>query len=318
MSGIAIERYSPALASEWDRFVASARNGSFLFMRPFMDYHSDRFIDHSLVARKGSRIIALLPANIAPDGKVLHSHQGLTYGGWILPPRHVDCSGVLDLFDCWITGCREEGIEAIDYKPLPYIYADMPAGEDIYALWRHGAVMTSCNISTTIRCDANPGFNEMKRRQLVKASRLCAEYEEVVTPQGYAEFHAMLIDCLAVRHEAAPVHSLEELLLLASRFPDNIKLYAVRLGGEMQAGVLLFISPQVTHCQYIASTEEGRRLNLLTPLIHRLISGCSSRYFDFGTSNEDSGLILNRGLYAQKAALGGSGVPYQEFSIKIS
>ena len=41
---------------EWDNFVASAKNSTFLHMRPYMDYHSDRFNDYSLVAMKGGKI----------------------------------------------------------------------------------------------------------------------------------------------------------------------------------------------------------------------------------------------------------------------
>lgn len=39
------------------------------------------------------------------------------------------------------------------------------------------------------------------------------------------------------------------------------------------------------------------------------------RYFDFGTSNESHGLLLNEGLYRQKSSLGGSGVAYTRYVI---
>lgn len=48
-----------------------------------MEYHSDRFNDHSLMFFDDSqKLLAILPANHA-DGK-LHSHQGLTFGGIII------------------------------------------------------------------------------------------------------------------------------------------------------------------------------------------------------------------------------------------
>ena len=44
-----IKRYTPELAKEWNQFVAESKNGTFLFDRNYMDYHSDRFNDHSLM-----------------------------------------------------------------------------------------------------------------------------------------------------------------------------------------------------------------------------------------------------------------------------
>ena len=82
---------------EWNEFVGRSRNGTFLLDRRYMDYHADRFTDCSWLAMKGNRIMAMLPANISADG-VLHSHGGLTYGGWILPPAHLDGAGLLEIF----------------------------------------------------------------------------------------------------------------------------------------------------------------------------------------------------------------------------
>ena len=44
-----IRRYTPEKADEWNRFVAQSKNGTFLFDRRYMDYHADRFQDHSLM-----------------------------------------------------------------------------------------------------------------------------------------------------------------------------------------------------------------------------------------------------------------------------
>jgi hypothetical protein len=74
-----ILRYSPEHASDWDAFVDNSRNGTFLFRRGYMDYHADRFADHSLMAVSSGKLMAVLPANEAEG--TLWSHQGLTYGG---------------------------------------------------------------------------------------------------------------------------------------------------------------------------------------------------------------------------------------------
>ena len=59
-----IRRYTASDKEAWNRFVADSKNGTFLFDRNYMDYHSDRFADFSLlVADAADRLIGLLPAN---------------------------------------------------------------------------------------------------------------------------------------------------------------------------------------------------------------------------------------------------------------
>ena len=90
---IEIQQYIPALRPEWDCFIANSRNGTFLFFRNYMDYHSDRFIDNSLLFRYKGKLIAVLPAN--REGDVLWSHQGLTYGGLVLSSKYMHYSGIM-------------------------------------------------------------------------------------------------------------------------------------------------------------------------------------------------------------------------------
>lgn len=44
-----VKRYTPEDKSIWDKYVDKARNATFLFHRDYMDYHADRFRDHSLL-----------------------------------------------------------------------------------------------------------------------------------------------------------------------------------------------------------------------------------------------------------------------------
>lgn len=311
------------MAAEWNDFVAASRNATFLFDRRYMDYHADRFSDCSMIACKGGRKVAMLPANITDDG-VLHSHGGLTYGGWILSRKHADAPTMLELWLNWLDKCRAMGIKAIDYKPMPHIYAMQPSDEDIYALWRSGAELCECNISTAIRLAANPGLNDRRRRFLRKASALDFKIFKAEDNRLYDEFYEVLATCLAERHGTVPVHSLEELRLLHQRFPDNIRLWVLTHEGRTEAGVLLYISARAAHAQYIATTSFARDNNLLTPLFTRLIDeaqagtfGPDVEYFDFGTSNEEHGWYLNETLYRQKVSFGATAVAYTRYLLKL-
>lgn len=316
-SNIEIVRYCDDLKGEWDKFVSSSRNSSFIFMRDYMDYHADRFRDCSWVIRKKGSIKALLPANITDDG-VLHSHQGLTYGGWILPMSHVDGEDLLDYFvlvsDVW----RGMGINMLDYKPMPHIYALRPSQEDIYSLFRLGAVITEVNLSMSIDYSSPGVYNKLRRRTLQKTTHLRGKVVEMRDPEMMME---VLVECLAERHDAKPVHTLEEMRMLKSRFPGQIRFFGIPSEKKpgMAAAVCVYDTGVVAHVQYIATTEEGRLNNLLTPLFTVLIQDVFSerRYFDFGTSNENNGQILNAGLLRQKASFGASGVACMRYSFKL-
>ena len=86
---IEIHRYTAAYHRDWNDFVSESSNGTFLFLREYMEYHADRFTDYSLLVYDGNKLLALLPAN--RSGDVLYSHAGLTYGGAGSRNHAVDC-----------------------------------------------------------------------------------------------------------------------------------------------------------------------------------------------------------------------------------
>lgn len=305
------------MSAQWDAFVAESRNATFLFKRGYMDYHSHRFTDCSLMAYRRGKLAALLPANVI--GTALHSHQGLTYGGWCLPQSGIDGSEYKDLWETWLGWCADNGISEIIYKPLPYIYQTMPSQEELYMLSLHGTPLPF-NLASTVDLGHNPGFNKLQRRHLSHSPQN-TDYRLITAgnTEGIEEFHKMLQECLATRHDASPVHSREELTLLMERFPDNIQIAGAYTEERMQAGICLFLTPMCMHCQYIATTAVGREQNLLPGLVKRVMEASKEagiRYLDFGTSNEEGGRILNAGLNRQKTAMGGSGVAYQRWIIK--
>lgn len=310
------EPYTPDFSRQWDEFVRVSRNGTFLFQRDYMDYHSDRFRDASLVALRGGRPLALLPACLLPDG-TLSTHAGLTYGGWILPPSHLDGAALLELFGLWTDYCRNMGYKAIDYKPLPHIYSRAPSQEDLYALWRCGFSLTAVNLSSAIDLRLPWKFNMSKRQQLKKALRQDISIRET---HDFASFWEILRDCLRERHDATPVHTLAEIRRLAQIFPDNIRLFTLSDSEGVQAGVCIYDTGIVAHSQYGATTPKARRDYYLTALYHHLLTEvfADHAYFDFGTSNEQDGRFLNSGLLNQKFSMGGTGVAYERYTLTLS
>jgi len=60
---LSVSRYDDSMYESWNAFLSDTKNGLFMFNRAYMDYHSDRFKDHSLIFYLDGDIIALFPAN---------------------------------------------------------------------------------------------------------------------------------------------------------------------------------------------------------------------------------------------------------------
>ncbi|MBD5174376.1 MAG: GNAT family N-acetyltransferase [Bacteroidales bacterium] len=312
---IELKRYTPTLAEDWDGLVRASRNGTFLHLRPYMDYHSHRFEDCSLMAydAKG-RLIAVLPAHRA--GSALASHRGLTYGGWIMADR-ADMEAMVEVWAQLMDFARSEGFTEIVYRPVPHIFHRYPAEEDIYALWRSGGVLDAVQISSVVDLAVPLGF-DMAGRQAVRKAE--AHGIKIGESDDFEGFWQVLSDNLMATHGAVPVHSLAEIRLLKSRFPDNIRLYTATLADEILAGVVMYYTDVAAHSQYASASPQGKKLRAMPALYHRIMQDAcdaGTRYFDFGTSCEDGGHYLNLGLIRQKCGFGGRGIAFNSYKISL-
>jgi len=111
---VEVVKYSPENKIKWDSFVSKSKNGVFLFKRDYMEYHSDRFRDHSLLFFKNRELVGLLPANIRGDE--LHSHEGLTFGG-VISSIDMTAPLMLELFESLIIIARRIVFKKFSIKP---------------------------------------------------------------------------------------------------------------------------------------------------------------------------------------------------------
>lgn len=305
-----IVRYSAAKADEWNQFVAQSKNGTFLFDRRFMDYHSDRFRDHSLMVYRDSRLYALLPAN--EKNGVLVSHGGLTYGGLIMS-RQCSAKGVLDVFTTMNSYLQQHRFHRVVYKAIPWIYHQLPAEEDLFALTSVcSARLIIRDISSVIVANHRMKFTESRRSGLRKAQHTgltIAESDDIDA------FWKILNDNLTARYDVHPVHSADELCLLHSRFPDRIRLWMAYRGQTPVGGTLLFLTPQVLHTQYISATPEGKTIGAIDLLFDHIINKAYADYpyIDFGKSTASDSAELNEQLIFQKEGFGARAVCYDTY-----
>ena len=62
---ITINKYESRELNEWDEFIDASNNGTIFQKQNFITYHIDRkFVDHSLIIKNNSNILAVFPAAI--------------------------------------------------------------------------------------------------------------------------------------------------------------------------------------------------------------------------------------------------------------
>lgn len=310
-----IVKYSDEYMEVWDSFVRSTKNFHFFFLREYMNYHADRFEDHSLlVFDDNGKLAAVLPANSV--GSVLWSHQGLTFGGFLVDDK-IKAETMLIIFNELRVYLKGINFEAVIYKAIPYIYHEKPAEEDRFALFRESANLIRCDITSTINLKASINYSKLRKRSINRAKR---ENVEVTESTDFSTFWGLLSSVLESRHSVRPVHSLQEIISLVDLFPKNIRLFVAKKDAEVIAGTLIYENKDIVHTQYLATSDLGREIGGLDFLLDHLIKNIfmDKIYFDFGISTEDHGRILNHGLISQKEGFGARAVAQDTYEIALT
>lgn len=316
-----IVAYRNELKEEWDAFVRSSRNGTFLLERSFMDYHADRFVDCSLLVYEDSSLRGVFGATWDEGSRTVTSHGGLTYGGLIYDSEAttVEVLNMLQGIFTWYIDYLSA--DRVVYKTIPYIYSSCPAEEDRYAIFRAGGRLLSRSISSVVEMSSGIGMRKLRMRGAKRAidNGMFIDRMSESDWDSLQDYWELLTKVLRERHNVAPVHTFDEMRLLISRFPQNIKLFMVREEKEVVAGCIVFITEQVAHIQYIAAGDRGRECGALDLLFRHLINESfrALRYLDFGISTEAGGSWLNEGLIFQKEGFGARGVCYDTYEIPL-
>ena len=133
-------------------------------------------------------------------------------------------------------------------------------------------------------------------------------------------WNEVLVPRLKEKHNAKPVHNLEEITLLKSRFPNKIRQFNIYLNDKIVAGITLFDKGDVVKSQYGATTLHGERTRALEYLFLHLIyhyEDLGKTYFSMGTVREDNELGYNPGLLKQKEELGCTSYYQNFFKLKL-
>lgn len=301
MKNYQVRLYQPQDSSIWNTFISVAKNATFLFDRNFMDYHSDRFQDYSLMVFDGEKLVAVLPANRVDD--TVFSHQGLTYGGLVLSNK-AKLSAVIAIFKSILQFLHENAIEKLIVKSIPTIYSDYFSEELEYCLFIVQAKLTRRDALSVLDL-AKKNAIDSNRMEGVKRG---IKNELVVKEESSFDlfWNTILVPNLAQKHNAKPVHTLAEITKLKHLFPNNIRQFNVYKNEELLGGTTVFVNKKVVHSQYISGNETKNVSGSLDYLHHHLIKEVFKDYHfhDFGICNEYDGRMINKGLLFWKESFG--------------
>jgi len=277
-----------------------------------MDYHSHRFQDFSLMVYKNDKLIALLPANVVDN--VVYSHQGLTYGGLIYS-KGLKTIDFIKVFKAILNFLNNKNVTHLTIKELPNIYLLNQTNNPMaYLLFRTNAEMIRTDLHSVIDMRYK-SYSILRKRGIKKGLRSNLRVEESDNFDLF--WNTILIPNLEIKHGVKPVHSLEEITLLKSKFRNNIRQFNVFQNDKIVGGTTIFETEHVVHCQYISGNADKNELGSLDFLHHHLIEAVFEKkpYFDFGTSNINAGRQINAGLLFWKEGFGARSIPQGFYNI---
>ncbi|MFD2564599.1 GNAT family N-acetyltransferase [Aquimarina rubra] len=292
-----IKKYHKDDCSIWNSFIDDSKNGTFLFHRDFMEYHSDRFEDFSLLVYNQAKLVAVFPANI--KNTEIHSHQGLTYGGLILK-KSIGGEKIRNVLSAIMEFLRSHQIGDLYIKSIPVFYHQKPSNELVFFLSEYGAELYRRDLNLAIDYSLPTSIHKSKLKHYEKRKNIGFVVEEV---DDFSEFwNEVLIPRLEEKHDTKPVHTLEEIHTLKKNFSESIEQFVIRLDNEILAGITVFKTKEVVKSQYGAVTNKGEKHRALDFLFICLINKYRKegyKFFDMGTVTES-----NFGLLKQKEELG--------------
>lgn len=313
MKKYTIKIYETTEFESWNAFIDKAKNATFLFHRDFMEYHCDRFQDYSLIVLDKEKWVAVLPANYV--GNEVFSHQGLTYGGLVYSEK-VKLASVIEIFQSLLFFLNQNKIEKLFIKTIPSIYHQKPAEELNYALFLVKAQLERRD-SLAVLDLTKPYFISKTRKECIR--RGLKNNLIIKEELNFKLFWDKVLEPnLDKKHQAKPVHSLQEIEMLQKKFPNNIRHFNVYYENEIVAGTTIFVSDKVAHPQYVSGMSNKNELGSLDFLYYHLITSVfkDKHFFDFGISNEEQGRKLNSGLVFWKESFGASSIAHDFYEVE--
>lgn len=322
--------YNKELDQRVDRFVnQESVNGTFLQSRQFLNYHPEgRFVDRSFMLHKGGVIVAYFPgAEI--DGEFV-SHPGSTFGGPVIAKTCYNASQLKEILtqaDQYLA----TNFKAARLKATPTLFAEESPDLLDYMLEHLGysryTELSSKNklqngMDVVAQCNRNQrrlwkDFNKF----VETVPEGTVQYRDMTSEEDIATFYKFLV-ISKEKHHTKPIHTLDDLMDLKQRLPENIRFKGLFCNGRYVCGMLQFVFPKtkVIHDQNISPDESFDLFHHTTPMNIMALQEAAQlgyHHFSWGISTEDRGNFLNEDLFHYKESFGAEGVVNASYTKKF-
>jgi hypothetical protein len=285
-----IEKYKSTDKKEWDSFIENSLVDCFLFKRDYLEYHSERFVDYSLmIYDEKSVLLCLVPANFVNNS--FFTHKGLTFGGFLFK-KSLTSSKIKDIVDSTINFLSSKNFNRIHIKDLPEEYQlNKNHFVNYYIRNKYKTIIEQIPYSVI---NFNNEINLYRRKKSIKLAQ--KKSVEIEFDSDITQFwNKILIPNLIEKYSTSPVHTVDEIVKLKESFPKEIILVSAFYESQIVAGILLYVNQGVIKTQYISSNKLGRSVSALDLIMSEIISHYKDthNFFDLGSSSSNDGKTEN-------------------------
>ena len=329
---VEILKYNQNMKNEWDSFVSESFNGTLFHKRNFLSYHIDRkFNDCSLLFKKRGKIIAIIAAAtlVYKNKKILSSHPGASFGGIVHKNISFDdCEKIVELLESF---CRKNSYNEIFMVQTPSIYNKNNQNELVdYVMKMFAYDDSEYYISNVLNIEKNTDGQISK---IIKnKNRTVNYYEKLVKKynltfkwvENFDEFYPILIKNKN-RHNAKPTHSLDELKILKSRFPNCVLQLMLYTNDNPIAGMTIFKANDKGAILFYSMFDyDYNKMQPIPHLMHYILDWARKDglvFIDYGVSHlpkADNPLEPSRSLIKFKEEFGCFGIIRKAYRKKIN
>ena len=220
----------------WDQYIQKSNNGTIFHLRKFLSYHQERnFNDCSLIFYEKENIKALFSGAIINN--CLYSHPGASFGGFVY--NDISFQSSKEMIDLLIEYANNKKLTEIIIIPPPFIYYKLYNEAMEYCLYYKGFNIEEYYISSFVELRNNIAnqIHNRKKRYIKKIENKIVVKES----NNLNVFYPILLDNKS-RHKTKPPHTLEELKILMSNFPNHNKLLLSYYDNKVIGGALNFVT----------------------------------------------------------------------------
>ena len=252
-----IEYYKQNQKDDWDQLVKQADPFHFFFYIDYLNHQSYKFIDLSLVCRYNNEVVSIFP--LSKENSQVISHSGLSFCEPIFKNRLSNIIR-LEILEAYIKFLQAEGYKSLYIKIIPNIYKEYEDSLLLYWITINNGTSTKIEIGNYVSIK---NISPTKRRKRSFKNAIKNRLETLELNKFEDEDWKLVKDGLKNRHNATPVHTLEEINYLKERFNKQIELYRVFSIKELLGIMVIYKTKKIFHIQYSVSSELGLKLNAM-------------------------------------------------------